>query len=152
MKSSKEFKKTIKIYLDNFAYKDKEFAIKYNSDKKSLNDCITYILNTVQKLKVNGFADDEIYQMALHYYDEDIIDIGKKISMEVKVNHKVEFTDEDKAKIKEEAKEKLINEEIRKMRAPKKPITKPVQKPTPISNERQEKVAEAPQEGQASMF
>ena len=38
---------------------------------------------------MNGFDDDEIYSMAMHYYDEDDIEIGKPISCKVMVNHHV---------------------------------------------------------------
>lgn len=35
--------------------------------------------------------------MALHYYDEEDIDIGKPVSCKVVVNHTVELTEEEKA-------------------------------------------------------
>jgi hypothetical protein len=30
-----------------------------------------------RKSSCNGFADDEIFRMAIHYYDEDTIEVGK---------------------------------------------------------------------------
>jgi hypothetical protein len=32
---------------------------------------INYILRDSSKKGINGFEDNEIYQMAIHYYDED---------------------------------------------------------------------------------
>lgn len=128
MKGTKKFKATIKKYLDAFAESDPEFKIKYLNKDKKLDDCITYILNTVKSKNVHGFMDSEIYGMAVHYYDESKIDIGKAIDMVVKVNHHVEFTDEEKDELIKQAREKVINEEMAKMR--KKPVKKtPIVKP-----------------------
>ncbi|MBP9481471.1 MAG: hypothetical protein KBF15_08460, partial [Parabacteroides sp.] len=40
----------------------------YSKPEKNIDDCVTYILNEVKKSGCNGFADDEIYSMAVHYY------------------------------------------------------------------------------------
>jgi len=80
MKTTDHFKNTIKSYLDKRAQEDPLFAEKYSNEKKNINDCVTYILNTVQKTGCNGFTDDEVYGMAVHYYDEESVDIGKEIS------------------------------------------------------------------------
>ena len=68
MKTSNHFKNTIKAYLDQRAETDVLFSFQYSKPEKSIDDCVTYILNTVQKSGCNGFADDEIYSMAVHYY------------------------------------------------------------------------------------
>ena len=39
-----------------------------------------------------GFADEDIYNMAVHYYDEDDIKIGHSLKCNVVVNHHVEAT------------------------------------------------------------
>lgn len=56
----------------------------------------SYILNTVQKSGYKGFADDEIYSMAVHYYEEENIEVGKLVNCQVVVNHQVELTPEEK--------------------------------------------------------
>jgi len=89
MESTKAFKDTIKAYLDNRAENDSLFAISYAKEGKNINDCCTYILNQVKKSGCNGFADDEIFCMAVHYYDEDNLNVGKPISGRVVVNHVV---------------------------------------------------------------
>ena len=68
MKGTDIFKRTIHTYLVQRAASDELFAEKYSNPQKTIDDCVTYILNTVQKSGCNGFADDEIYSMAVHYY------------------------------------------------------------------------------------
>lgn len=42
---------------------DELFAAKYGNPDKNIDDCVTYILNWVQKSGCNGFCDDEIYMV-----------------------------------------------------------------------------------------
>lgn len=126
MKATDPFKTTIRAYLDNRAANDELFAKTYAKEGKNLDDCITYILNTVQKSGCNGFADDEIYGMAVHYYDEDKIEVGKPIQATVVVSHSVELTEEEKAAAKQKALDDIIAEERRRITAkPAKPVAKP---------------------------
>ena len=87
MKGTEQFKKTIQTYLDERARTDELFAVTYAKENKNIDDCITFILNQVKNSGCNGFADDEIYSLAVHYYDEDTIDVGKPLSCNVVVNH-----------------------------------------------------------------
>jgi len=118
MKSTVHFKNTIKAYLDKRANEDALFAVTYAKTNKNIDDCITYILNTVQKSGCNGFADDEIYSMAVHYYDEDSIVAGKPMNCHVVVNHTVELTAEEKEEAHREAKQRAMNEAYSKMKQP----------------------------------
>jgi len=86
MKGTEHFEKVIHNYLLGIANSDKAFESKLNDPKKNIKDCITYILYTVQKSGCNGFADEEIFGMAMHYYDEENIEVGKPISARVVVN------------------------------------------------------------------
>ena len=103
MKTTDHFKKTIKSYLEQRAEEDALFAEKYSNKEKNIDDCITYILNTVQKSGCNGFTDDEIFGMAVHYYDEESIDIGKEIQARVMINRTVELTEEEKKQAHQKA-------------------------------------------------
>ena len=118
MKSTVHFKNTIKAYLDSRAANDELFAITYAKANKNIDDCITYILNTVQKSGCNGFADDEIYSMAVHYYDEDNIVAGKPMNCHIVVNHTIELTAEEKEEARREAKQRAMNEAYAKMKQP----------------------------------
>ena len=68
MKGTEQFKKTIKAYSDDRAKTDALFATTYAKPNKNIDDCITFILNQVKNSGCNGFADHEIYSLAVHYY------------------------------------------------------------------------------------
>jgi FMN-dependent NADH-azoreductase len=114
MKSTEHFKNVIKTYLDKMANADLLFAVTYAKPNKNIDDCITYILNTV-----NGFADEEIYSMAVHYYDEDNINAGNPVGCSVVVNHHIELTEEEKQQARKDAMLRLQNETYSQMKQPK---------------------------------
>jgi len=124
MKGADIFKRTIHTYLVKRAASDELFAEKYANQQKNIDDCVTYILNTVQKSGCNGFADDEIYSMAVHYYDEDNIEIGKPMNAHVVVNHVVELTEEEKEQAHKDAIQRVQEEAYRKMTQPVKKAKK----------------------------
>lgn len=133
MAVSKSFKATIEKYLLAHCEKEPAFKKKMDREDKNLDDCCTYILNQVKDSKAEGFTDSEIYGMALHYYDEDKIDIGKAIDMQVKVNHHVELTEEEREELVQKARQEVIDEEKKRMRTKKK------RKVTPEQNVKQAK-------------
>lgn len=90
MEVSNGFKAVIKAYLDDRASNDELFAATYAKANKSLDECCNYILSQVQKSGQNGFADEEIFGMAVHYYDEDDIKDVKPVNARVVVNHHVD--------------------------------------------------------------
>ena len=67
-KGTRAFNETIRAYLEERAENDALFAVKFANPSKSVEECVTYILNSVQKSGCNGFEDDEIFGMATHYY------------------------------------------------------------------------------------
>ena len=114
MKGSEKFKETIKAYLDRLA-ETSDFALSYSNPGKSLDECINYILGEVQKSGCNGFDDEEIFGMAVHYYDEDNLgEIKPASAASVVVNHHVELTEEEKEDAKRKALERITEEEVRK--------------------------------------
>lgn len=117
MKGTELFKAAIQNYLEYRAMTDDLFAPRYANPAKNIDDCITYILNEVQKSGMNGFDDDEIYSMAMHYYDEDDIEIGKPISCNVMVNHHVELTEEEKQNARKKAIEQYQQMELNKLQS-----------------------------------
>jgi len=119
MKASNHFKETIKTYLEQRAETDALFSLQYSKPHKNIDDCITYIFTTVQKSGCNGFADDEIYSMAVHYYDEENIEIGNPMNCNVVVNHVVELTEEEKEQARKDAIQQVQNEAFRRMTQPK---------------------------------
>ena len=61
MNTTEYFKRTIQAYLEERAMEDELFAAKYDNPDKNIDDCVTYILNWVQKSGCNGFCDDDIW-------------------------------------------------------------------------------------------
>lgn len=115
MKVSTHFQTEIQNYLEQRAEYDDLFARSYRNPLKNIEDCITFILNEVQKSGCNGFADDEIFGMAVHYYDEADIEIGKPIDCKVVVNHAVELTEEEKAEARKDAIKRAESEAYSRM-------------------------------------
>ena len=60
MKGTDHFKRTIQMYLEQ---RGGRHALRknYRNPAKNIDDCVTYILNYVQKSGCNGFTDGEIY-------------------------------------------------------------------------------------------
>jgi hypothetical protein len=124
MKGSESFTKTIKDHLDSVAEKDAMFAVKYKNPEKSINDCISYILDTVKKSNVNGFTDQEVFSMAMHYYIENDVKFDTNPGVErVVINHHVELTEDEKEELKKQAREKAIADELERMKKRNKPST-----------------------------
>lgn len=126
-KSTDAFKRKIKKELDLRAFKNTMFEEKYNNPDKNIDACIDYIIAEVQASGNNGFEDEEVYGMAIHYYSEKEIKTPKKASnARVVVNHSVNLTAEEIAEAKQDAKDKVIQEEMDKLRGKdKKPkVTK----------------------------
>ena len=132
--ASNYFKITIQSYLEQRAQTDELFAPTYAKPNKNIDDCVTYILNYVQQSGICGFTDDEIYSLALHYYDEDSIEVGKPINCNVVVNHAIILTDEEKAQARQKAIQKVQDEAYAKMKQGNtKPKAKQTEQPKELS-------------------
>ena len=129
MKATEHFRQTIKAYLDERAQNDELFAVSYAKENKNMDDCVTFILNQVKRSTCMGLTDEEVYSLAVHFFDEDDIEIGNSIACNVIVNHTVELTEEEKAKARQEALKEYQAEQLRKMQKrtnkPKTPKAQP---------------------------
>ena len=129
MKATEHFKQTIKAYLDERAKNDELFAVSYAKENKNMDDCVTFILNQVKRSKCMGLTDEEVYSLAVHFFDEDDIEIGNSIACNVIVNHTVKLTEEEKAQARQEALKEYQAEQLRKMQKrtnkPKTPKAQP---------------------------
>lgn len=125
MTGSDAFKKTIQSYLELRAGFDNLFAVKYKNENKNIDDCITYILNRIQKSGIAGYTDDEVFGMAIHYYQEDNLEIGNPINnAQIVVNHVVELTQEEIEEARKEAIQKVHEDTYKKATSPVKKVTK----------------------------
>ncbi|MCR1844177.1 PcfK-like family protein [Phocaeicola sartorii] len=115
MKGTEQFKAIIKNYLDNRAKEDELFRAKYETTTRTIDDIVNYIFSEVQKSGCYGFADEEIYSMAVHVVDEPTLEIGKPASCNVVVNHHIDLTEEEKAEQRDIALKRYQEEELRKL-------------------------------------
>lgn len=81
-----KFEEAIKEHLDSL--NDEDFKAKYNSDK--IEQCCNYIISEVKKSGREGFADQEIFEMAKNYYLQDIKDVEKPEKANVVINRTIE--------------------------------------------------------------
>lgn len=107
----KAFIAEIKAHLDKVAQTDETFAAKYKtkceSEEGSVEKCAGYIVAEVQKNYKSGkcavLTKDEVFGMAMHYYDEDLKDV-KTAKCQVVVA-KDELTEADKERIRQQVRE-----------------------------------------------
>ena len=92
------------------------FAKKVCNPKKNIEDCITYVINTIEKSRYKGLCDNDVYSLAVHYYEEDDIDVGKPINCRVVVNHQVELTPEEIAEMRQKAKDEVFRQEMDRLK------------------------------------
>ena len=111
-KENNTVKNAIKAYLDKRAAEDELFALSYAKPNKSIDECFQYIIGEVHK-KGNAvyLSNEEVFGMAVHYYDEDDIKIeklpnGVRAKATGALAPAVELTEEEKAQIKEQAAKK----------------------------------------------
>lgn len=118
------FKRVIKAYLDQRANEDELFAKTYAKENKNIDDCISYILSVVKTLKLEVASDEEIFSMAVHYYDEDDLTIEDMRGTFVNITsgEKIELTEEEKQEARREAIRKYTEAQIAELR--KRPIEK----------------------------
>lgn len=96
------FENTLKIYLDEFASKDNVFAVKYRSGKKTVEGCAKYITEEVRKKASNGCyvaKDEEVYGLAVHYFDEDSIEEFSGKAPSARVTQSTATTKVNKGKV-----------------------------------------------------
>ena len=124
MSGTEQFTRTISDYLNLRAATDPLFAPNLAKPHKNIEDCITYILKQVQQSACNGFEDDEIYSMAVHYYDEDDLEVGSPVACHVVVNHTIVLSEGEKAEARKQAIQQYQAQELRRLQEPKRTKSK----------------------------
>lgn len=116
------FETAIKNFLDKYIQEDPDpdFIDKYkNNPKKSISECCKYIMKEVEKARKNGekcvaVSDDEVFGMAIHYFDEDDLVVEEpKATVHVQAP--------------EQASEEAVSKTKTKTRKPKAKKEKPVE-------------------------
>jgi len=138
-RATKAFQDTIRKYLEERAKTDTRLSERLHMEGKTIEECCDYIVSEVQKLasdsQMIGLSDDEVYGLAVHYYDEDDLKAPKNTNFSVIINHDIELTEQEKAELKQEAKEKFLQQEIQLQRIENNKI-KTKAKPTPETQEK----------------
>lgn len=106
-KNNNSAKTAIKSYLDSRAVNDELFAKSYAKENKSIDECFNYILSEAKKQgSAVAMTDEEVYGLAVHYYDEDNIKMNKvshaRVSTSVSAS-KLVLTEEEKEAARLEA-------------------------------------------------
>lgn len=135
-KQTERFEERIRQFLTQQGEKDPLFLQHCCEVSKTLNkntaDCCTYIINEVQKSGRCGFDDEEIYSLAMHYWDEDnITNVGNRPSCQIVLNQEVQLSEEEIEECKREAKERLIKQQMDAMRPGKSKPTMVKKETTP---------------------
>lgn len=130
-----QFEHVIKAYLDERAANDPLFAKSYANEKKSVEECCKYIMGeachnaiSVDGGKADGMTNEEVFGLAVHYYDEADIKIrpisGRCDVAMTGVNVNYEPTAEEIEEARKAALKRLEEEAYQKLHTPKK--AKPV--------------------------
>lgn len=110
MTTTSDFSKVIECYLLEKAQTEPEFKKKFDAKDKNISDCVTYILNVVKATKCQGFTDDEVYQMAINYYEIKNVEVGKRFDAKAVVNHSIDTPEYLRYKVTAEEKKLLSNQ------------------------------------------
>lgn len=129
IKVSDPFRDVVISELTRRAQTEPLFSKSFHKENKNIDDCISFVLNTVKKSGIAGFTDDEVFGMAAHYYDEDDITPDKPMKCRVIVNHTIQLTEEEIKAAKKQAHDEIVAAEIARLRA-----SKPVPRKTEESN------------------
>ena len=78
-------KQVIQSYLEERAKRDPLFATSYAKPNKKIDECYDYIISQAKKRggSVVCMSDDEVFGLAVHYYDEDDIKVSKQTNYKV---------------------------------------------------------------------
>lgn len=124
MQKTNPFKQAIQTYLEDRAKTDSLFAVAFSKPNKSIEECLDYIVVEALKdssdfksgVKVGQIDNDVVFGMAVHYYDEDNIKVGKmpanvKASVSSSTSKPIELTEEDKQAARQAALRRLEEEQ-----------------------------------------
>lgn len=86
MKPSENFKTAIENYLNTTALTDTVFAQSLAKTTKNIDSCLNYIFGEVKKTGLCAFDNQEIFDMAVKYYNDDSIAVPAPINCKAVVH------------------------------------------------------------------
>lgn len=111
-----KFTSVIKDYLDNLATKDEMFSQAYANEKKSVEECCNYIIGAVEASGRQGFADEEVFALAVEYYVTEDAKAEDHKHCKVVINQEIPLSETEKEEAKKAALNRYENEELAKLR------------------------------------
>ena len=133
MREIKSAQERIKEYLDERARQDELFAKSYAKSNKNIDECYEYIVSEARKQCKDSdsicISDDVVYGWAVHYYDEDDINVGHK---KTRSTESKKMSDADLKKIVEESRKKAYEANKKASEAKKKSADAKESKPAKI--------------------
>ena len=91
-KENQSFKQVIQSYLEQRAKRDSLFATSFAKQNKNIDECCNYIIGEAKKRGGNAvfMSDDEVFGLAVHYYDEDDTKVSKQPATKAVVSNRPE--------------------------------------------------------------
>ena len=98
-------KQVIQSYLEERAKRDPLFATSYAKPNKKIDECYDYIISQAKKRggRVVCMSDDEVFGLAVHYYDEDDIKVSKQNNYKVSAGNVKKEASTEQPEIKKSA-------------------------------------------------
>lgn len=136
-KTMRNFEIAIKAMLDKQAAEDELFAVHYAKENKNVPECCRYIISTVREMGASALTDEEVLGIAIHYYDEDDLEVKEAPSCRVVIPSTPEIEEARKVALTIEAEERYIREMMAEMKKTgmKKPKGAKPQVPSPAMQE-----------------
>ena len=118
-----QLQEQVHAYLEKRAAEDPQFAEKFANPKKSIAECVKYLYGEAYQRAAGGrccyISPDEIYGLAVHYYDEEDIKIHSLPAgigaTSARKEKPVELTEEQKAQAEKAALEKYEAQQLVKI-------------------------------------
>ena len=115
LKSSTSAIEVMQQMLQERCIAEPMFAIKMANPSKSMEGAVNYLCNQIQKSGLCCVGQDTIMQILTHYFDENEIEECGNVNCNIVVG-KPELSEEDKAQLRELAKEQYREEQLRELR------------------------------------
>ena len=98
-------KQVIQSYLEERAKRDPLFATSYAKPNKKIDECYDHIISQAKKRggSVVCMSDDEVFGLAVHYYDEDDIKVSKQNNYKVSAGNVKKEASTEQPEIKKSA-------------------------------------------------
>lgn len=107
----KEFEEAIKKHLEGLAERDELFRAVFAKEGKSIEECCRYILAEARKRGTAvAMSDEEVYGLAVHYYDEDDLSVPSVAAVARVATPEVKLSKKEKEEIAKQARLNYENE------------------------------------------